>query len=266
MKRGTPNHPKMTDLAAELEIPIYAAAGIMEMLWHFTDEYAIQGDIGKHTDVAIAKAVGWEREPSELIEALIITKWLDQCPERRLLVHDWKDHCNDYCHKRLKRSGLTVYEVSKNVQTIPENFGLRARGGAWLGDGKKTESGLSKNVQTIPDIERIQEIADGFDRHRKHSNWESRDNVIQTVMGMNGTFDVEKFRARHRAYCDHHDSENDWKYTNLTFLGWIRAGMPEPEPKANPVLKKPDKCPRCEQKPCICFEKHMAVEESRAGK
>ena len=48
MKRGTPRHPKTMLLVAELQIPTYAAVGILESLWHWTAEYAKRGDVGRY--------------------------------------------------------------------------------------------------------------------------------------------------------------------------------------------------------------------------
>ena len=59
MKRGTPDHPKTLRLARLLGIPQAAAVGILEMLWHFTGKYAVQGDIGRFQDGEIAQAAGW---------------------------------------------------------------------------------------------------------------------------------------------------------------------------------------------------------------
>jgi hypothetical protein len=75
----------------------------------------------------------------------------------------------------------------------------------------------------------LQEIVDGYDRHAKHSNREPRDHAIQIVMGMNGKFDIAKFRKNHLAYCEYQEA-NGWNFSKLTFLGWIYAGMPLPPP------------------------------------
>jgi len=59
MKRGTPDHPKMDHLSALLEIPRYAAVGIVESVWHLAQQYAKRGDIGKFAPEVIARKIDW---------------------------------------------------------------------------------------------------------------------------------------------------------------------------------------------------------------
>lgn len=94
MKRGTPDHPKTRMLAGRLNLKRYEVVGILESIWHFTASYAKRGDIGKWSNEEIARAVGWEGDPDELIDALVASKYLDECEQNRLLVHDWKEHAD----------------------------------------------------------------------------------------------------------------------------------------------------------------------------
>ncbi len=94
MKRGTPNHPKMRKLAASLNLPLYAAGGVLEFLWHFGAAYARRGDVGRHSDAAIAAAIDWREAPEILVAALVDAGWLDPCPCHRLRIHDWPQHAD----------------------------------------------------------------------------------------------------------------------------------------------------------------------------
>jgi hypothetical protein len=78
--------------------------GILELIWHFTAQFAPAGDIGRWTDVQIAEAVYWQGEATVLVEALVSAGWLDSHREHRLVVHDWWEHSEDSLHKRLARS------------------------------------------------------------------------------------------------------------------------------------------------------------------
>lgn len=112
MKRGTPRHRKMRDLSKRLSIPLAHAVGIMEMIWHYAGQETPQGDIGIADDAEIAAAANWTGQPSELVQALIACKWLDEHPEHRLLVHDWPEHADNSVKKWLERNGkdfLPVY-------------------------------------------------------------------------------------------------------------------------------------------------------------
>jgi len=114
MKRGTPEHPKMYNLAEQLRIEHTQAVGIMEMLWHFTARFAIQGDIGRWDNRQIAEAVKWKGDPDKLVAALISTRWLDQDPDYRLLIHDWDAHADQSVSKTLKNRKLDFVRPTRN--------------------------------------------------------------------------------------------------------------------------------------------------------
>ncbi len=152
MKRGTPEHPKVFRLAKLLNIPHYAAVGVLELLWHFTARYAPRGDIGKHPDIFIAKALDWNRPTGRkgisphffLINALVEAGWLDsdhqvpcqctpsvpqvtcqwtpsdcqvtcQCVFSRLIVHDWFDHADEAVRKFLSRHSLDFVSTQSRL-------------------------------------------------------------------------------------------------------------------------------------------------------
>lgn len=94
MKRGTPRHPKVTDLAARLGVPVYSAVGLLEMLWHFTAEFALPGDIGRFPDDVIAKALCYDGASTMLVSCLHDAGWIDRCECHRLRVHDWPKHAD----------------------------------------------------------------------------------------------------------------------------------------------------------------------------
>lgn len=110
MKRGGPLHPKIGDLARRLAIPRYAAVGLAEALWHFAHAYALEGDVGRYSDVEIAERCFWEGEPGKLVEALVGAGLLDRhdcCDRHRLLVHDWEEHADNTTKRAMRRRNLT---------------------------------------------------------------------------------------------------------------------------------------------------------------
>jgi hypothetical protein len=113
MKRGTPRHPKVFDLAVRLSITPYAAVGLLEMLWHFAAEFCHAGDVGRFQDEAIAKALYWDGTSTKLVSCLIESGWLDECSCHRLRVHDWPDHADQTVERVLEKrklSFLACYE------------------------------------------------------------------------------------------------------------------------------------------------------------
>lgn len=123
MKRGCPDHPKMGELAALLGIPKYAANGLVERLFHFAAQYAPQGNVGKHANSRLARALDWQqpaqdwrkdsrsvrrkdKKARKLVDALVAAGWLDRCPSCRLYLHDWQQHRDNAVKKYLERNGL----------------------------------------------------------------------------------------------------------------------------------------------------------------
>jgi|GEM_PF-5871590 len=106
MKRQALDHTKMDMLMRKLKIRRCMAVGILESLWHLTAREAPRGDIGRLSNERIAIGIDWGGDPHRLISALIDAGWIDTDDQRRLLIHDWQDHCDEAVKKYLKRNGL----------------------------------------------------------------------------------------------------------------------------------------------------------------
>ncbi len=115
MKRGCPDHPKTYALAEALGIRRVYAVGYLEMLFHFTAQYAPQGDVGRYSDKRIAAGLDWAGSPAKLIDALVTTGWLDRHSGARLVVHDWADHADRTTLQRLTRAGKTPLATVKQA-------------------------------------------------------------------------------------------------------------------------------------------------------
>lgn len=90
-----------------------------------------------------------------------------------------------------------------------------------------------KETREIVDLTvgQFRELEDGFDRHLKHHRTEDRDNVLRLLMdqAQRGVFDWDRYRLRHAVWCASQE-RSGWQYATLTFLAWIRAGMPPAPP------------------------------------
>lgn len=132
MKRGTPRHPKVRDLCDQLGCNLALAVGYLELLWHFTAEFAPQGDIGRYSDKRIEGALDWHRSTGGLVRALVTSGWVDPHPDLRLTIHDWHEHCDDSVRKRLLRANLSFLTDRGKVTghfptmsgTLPDNGSL----------------------------------------------------------------------------------------------------------------------------------------------
>ena len=115
MKRETLRHPKIYDFASRLDVSRSDALGKLILLWDYTGEVALQGDIGKWPNGAIARACDWEGDPDKFIGSLIDSGWLDEDDGHRLLIHDWPDHCETWVRKKLERAKLDFCPVYDRV-------------------------------------------------------------------------------------------------------------------------------------------------------
>lgn len=138
MLRAVPDHPKFAELKALLKLPKGAAAGFLEMMWHFAGRFTPQGNIGKYSDAAIEAWVEWNGEPGALIAALEKAHWLDRHPVHGLVVHDFHDHADDATRLSLKRKRLDF--LTRCPDTVPTTSGL-PEPGAGAEPGAEPEPG-----------------------------------------------------------------------------------------------------------------------------
>jgi hypothetical protein len=108
MKREALRHPKTYDLASRLDCGRPAALGYLTLLWDYTAEVAIQGDIGKWPDGSIARACEWEGDPHNFVDALIASGWVDRSERYRLVIHDWTDHCERWVKAKAAKLGVSL--------------------------------------------------------------------------------------------------------------------------------------------------------------
>jgi len=141
MKRGTPRHPKAVRLQHLLGISRPTVVGLLELLYHFTAEFAPQGNIGKFTDEDIALGCDAPCAASVFVEQLVVTGWLDRDPEHRLLVHDWPEHMDNGIRMLLRKRGLVPFGTKSNLdreviaESNAQRFNSEPSAGAGIGSG-----------------------------------------------------------------------------------------------------------------------------------
>ena len=115
MKNGGPNHPKTIHLADILGLERWGAVGIIETLLHWCRQYAIQGNVGKWSDKAIADGIGWRGDPDKLICALVLAQYLDRNddPLIRITIHDIEKHADNTWKQNLEDAGLKWWNGKK---------------------------------------------------------------------------------------------------------------------------------------------------------
>jgi hypothetical protein len=138
----------MKKLCRRLDLRLYQAVGMLELLWHTTAKQAPQGDIGKLSDEDIALALDYAGDESALIEALIVTGWLDRHEEHRLLVHDWHEHADDATRLKLKRWSQQTGETKNFLTRTSVDVATEARNVATKSDMSRDTSTEAENVAT----------------------------------------------------------------------------------------------------------------------
>lgn len=116
MKLGTTDTIKFKKLKMKLNLRHWQAVGLLESLWRFAERNSPLGDIGRHPDDDIAAAIEWDGESFELIAALVECRWLDECDEHRLVIHDWADHMPTWLVGNLKRHGKEAVKPTPTKQ------------------------------------------------------------------------------------------------------------------------------------------------------
>lgn len=160
MKIDGLTHPKTKELAFELEIPLAHAIGLLELMWAFCAQKTPQGNIGRWSNRVIAAESGWQGDADRFVLALAKVGWLDECGLKRLLVHDWPEHCPNWVRAKLKRAGLEFHEPSSEGL---ENHTL-ALGGDISGDLRADyKPSQAKPSQEKPLVQRKRRTSDRFE-------------------------------------------------------------------------------------------------------
>ena len=108
----------------------------------------------------------------------------------------------------------------------------------------RSESGNGSVFSSVSEKENkfveLEELEVAWERHRKNSGRETQQLVFQRIIGMNGKFNLDRFRERHGQYCEYW-AAHGWQFCPLTFLGWVENGMPEPPPEPGKTKSSSDR-------------------------
>ena len=127
LKQGL-THPKLYDLCSQLGCTRPEAIGYLELLWDFTADHAPGGGVGRWADGSIARACEWQGDAEAFVAALVSSGWLDADSGKRLVVHDWLDHCPRWVKAKVSRTVVATVEpttvattVGPKVELIPDS-------------------------------------------------------------------------------------------------------------------------------------------------
>lgn len=127
-----PDHPRVYDLAAALDVPPTQAIGHLVALWSWLSRYAPDGVTRQSRDsrATIARASRWDRDPVTLTDALVATGWIVVEDSGEVRACGWEDRQTPHLRKmesdrkrsaqfRAKRSqGESVQRATANRATI----------------------------------------------------------------------------------------------------------------------------------------------------
>jgi len=120
MKMATIESVKFKKLKRTLKLKDWQVVGVLESLSMFACRNAPEGDVGRWSNDDIAAAIEWDGDANELIDALVQERWLDECDQHRLLIHDWSDHAPTWLKNNLKSHGKEVAkQTAKQVAKQP---------------------------------------------------------------------------------------------------------------------------------------------------
>jgi hypothetical protein len=144
-------HPKTLDLASRLEASLPATIGHLELLWAFTGKYAPAGDIGRHTDGAIARACHWTGRPELFTLALREAGFIDADPKHRLTIHDWQDHAPRWVKSKLKSMGQT-FITGDTPEDASEDTSQGVSEDSKRSEGKRSEVKECAQARAVPGL------------------------------------------------------------------------------------------------------------------
>jgi hypothetical protein len=120
MKLDALEHPKTYELMSVLKLKRPHAIGHLELLWAFVGKNAPQGNIGKWSNGAIARACEWDGDADEFVNALVAARLLDVDETHRLLVHDWHEHAPGWVRAKVKDKGFIQPTLISTPPSTPE--------------------------------------------------------------------------------------------------------------------------------------------------
>jgi hypothetical protein len=104
------SHRKTYALAETLDIPQYAAVGLLCLLWTWALDNAQDGDLSEFPPHAIARACFWQKKPETLADSLIKCGWMDD----NMHLHNWENYAGRLIDKRQEeKRRVAAYRTGK---------------------------------------------------------------------------------------------------------------------------------------------------------
>ena len=113
------NHPKVFDLMHSMGWDLDTTIGKLHRFWWWCVDYAESGDLTKHNNDRLARAVGLNggKEAKKFVEEMIKASWIDTKPYLR--VHNWWDYVGKFLQGKYSHNP----DVWRRIQKAYEPYG-----------------------------------------------------------------------------------------------------------------------------------------------
>lgn len=131
--QGLREHPKVYALCDALKISKVEAIGHLHYFWWWALDYAADGCLDNLSENQIARGMQWEREPGQLLKAMIDCHWIDEENGHRS-IHDWGEYILHYNllqqrkerqRKQIKKRVTAFRKRVRNVSVTQSNAATR---------------------------------------------------------------------------------------------------------------------------------------------
>ena len=198
MKRETLQHPKTLDLASRLGVSRPEAIGYLMLLWDWTAQNAIAGDVGKWANGSIARGCDWMGDPDEFVNALVESRWLEQSEEHRLFIHDWAQHCENWVRAKAQKIGISLLGELKS-RSFPCDL----------------SNPIQSKTNTADATPQAAEVNEQHPQKSKNRNRFTK----PTVEEVSAYCRERRNAVDPQAFCDHYES-NGWKVGRSAMKDW----------------------------------------------
>ena len=219
-------HPKTKRAARALQVKIPHLMGHLHCLWHWSLDYAPDGDLTEYEPWEIAEAAMFDGDPDAFIDALISCGngkpgFLETQGEK-LVIHDWYDYAGRFIEQREANAERMRSKRASHVQNTCD-----ARTGATKRTKSNEENEEKKEKTPPPPVEKSPREAEILAALVKAVQKYPLDEVL----------DLELLREPHdprvdtlaqvRKWRDYHEAEwRDWKKRKppnyrLSWRNWL---------------------------------------------
>lgn len=149
-------HPKTRKAARLLGVSIPALIGHLHLLWHWSLDFAQDGDLSRHDPADIADAVYWEGDPEVFLAALRDcgigggSGFLDADENGALLLHDWYEYAGRLIERRQANAERMKNSRAKSsTEVSPESQDTCAERAQNVQDTYPARAGANVDDQTV---------------------------------------------------------------------------------------------------------------------